>query len=154
MLTPITTLGLPGLVGAWPPPGAAPVVGPVVTLAFTLPLAGPPQNVIQPPVPQTCQQSVPNVALQVLVVDQFGLPVDISEAEALQLWLLAPDGTKRPLAAAFVSNGLDGLLRAITDAATLPEAGAWGLQAQLQFGANLLETRWGYFAAAPNVVDV
>lgn len=154
MLAPITTLQITGLPGSWPPPGVTPVVGPIVSLAFTLPLAGAPPNIIQPPVPQTCQQSTPNVALQVLVVDQDGAPVDLSAASALQLWLLAPDGTQRPIPAALVTNGLDGLLQAITDADTLPQAGTWGIQAQLQYGVSLLETRWGYFAAAPNIPDL
>lgn len=153
MLTPITTLTLPGLVGSFPPPGVVPPVGPVVTLAFTLPLAGPPPNVIQSPVPQTCQNSVPNVALRVLVVDQDGAPVDLSTANQLQLWLLAPNQTKKPVAAALVSNGLDGLLEAMTDPDTLPQAGTWGLQAHLVFGANVLESRWGYFNVDANVVD-
>jgi hypothetical protein len=153
MLTPITTLGLPGLLGSFPPPGLVPPVGPVVTMNFTLALAGPPPNVIQPPVPQTCQNSVPNVALRVLLVDQDGAPIDISTANQLQFWLLAPDHTKKPVAAALVSNGLDGLLEALTDPDTLPQAGTWGLQAQLTFGANVLESRWGYFAVDANVVD-
>lgn len=153
MLAPITTLAPHGLPGSYPPAGLTPVVGPVVTLAFTLPLAGAPPNVIQPPQPPTCQNSTPNVALQVLVVDQDGHAVDLSAATGLQLWLLAPDGTPKPVAAAFVSNGMDGLLQAVTDAATLPQAGTWGLQAQLKFGTTLLETRWGSFAALPNVVD-
>lgn len=153
MLAPITTLGLPGLLGNYPPPGVLPVVGPVVMLDFILSIAGAPPNVIQPPVPQTCQNSTPNVALQVLVVDQDGVTVDLSTATGLQLWLLAPDQTKIPVPAALVSNGLDGLLQAITDADTLPQAGTWGLQAQLQFGVTILETRWGYFNALINVVD-
>lgn len=153
MLMPVTTLTANGLPGSYPPAGPAAVVGPVTTLAFVLPLAGPPANIIQPPAPQSCQNSVPNVALQVLVVDQDGQPVDLSTASALQLWLLAPNQVKVPIPAALVSNGLDGLLAAVTDADTLPQAGTWGLQAQLQFSIAFLETRWGYFAVLPNVVD-
>jgi hypothetical protein len=153
MLTPITTLALPGLIGSFPPPGVVPPVGPVVVMSFTLPMAGPPPNIIQPPVPQTCQNSTPNVALRVLVVDQDGVAVDLSTVNLVQLWLLAPDQSKKPVAAALVSNGLDGLLEALTDPDTLPQAGTWGIQAQLQFGGNILETRWGYFAVLPNVVD-
>lgn len=152
MLAPITTLGTYGP-SPYPGPGLVLVVGPIVDLAFVLPLAGPPPNVILPPMPQSCQNSVPNVALQVLVVDQDGNPVDISSATGLQLWLLAPDQTKVPVPAALVNNGLDGLLEAVTDADTLPQAGMWGIQAQLQFGTTILETRWGYFAALQNVVD-
>ena len=153
MLAPITTLGLPGLLGSYPPPGVSPVVGPLVTLDFILALSGPPPNIIQPPAPQSCQNSVPNVVLSVEVVDQDGNAVDISATTGLQLWLLAPDGTKVPVAAAFVSNGLDGLLEAVTDADTLPQAGTWGIQAQLQYGTTLLETRWAYFSVLPNVGD-
>lgn len=153
MLTPVTTLAPHGLPGNYPPEGLTPVIGPVVTLAFILPIAGPPANIIQPPQPQTCQNSTPNVALQVQVVDQDGNSIDLSAATGLQLWLLAPDGTKIPVAAEFVSNGMDGLIEAVTDAATLPQVGTWGIQAQLQFGTTILETRWGYFKALPNVVD-
>lgn len=153
MLTPITTLAPHGLPGSWPPAGAVPLVGPLVVLDFTLPLAGPPPNLIQPPLPQSCQNSVPNVALRVLVVDQDGEAVDLSAASELQLWLLAPNQVKVPVAAALVSNGLDGLLQAITTADTLPQAGTWGVQAQLQYGETRLETRWSYFAVLPNVVD-
>lgn len=153
MLTPITTLALPGLLGSFPPPGPTPTVGPVVALDFVLPLAGPPPNIIQPPAPQSCQNSTPNVALRALIVDQDGQPIDLSTAEALQFWLLAPNQVKVPVPAAFVSNGMDGLIEAVTDANTLPQAGTWGIQAQLQFGASLLESRWGYFAVLTNVVD-
>ncbi len=153
MLAPITTLASTGLPGSYPPVGLTPVVGPVVSLEFVLDLAGPPPNVIQPPAPQSCQNSTPNVALTVLVVDQDGNAVDLSAATGLQLWLLAPDQTKVLVAAAFVSNGMDGLIQAVTDSDTLPQAGTWGLQAQLQFGTTVLETRWGYFAALTNVVD-
>lgn len=153
MLTPVTTLVATSLPGSYPGDGVAPVVGPVTVLAFTLPLAGPPPNVLQPPVPQTCQNSVPNVALRVLVVDQDGAAVDLSTALGLQLWLLAPNQTKKPVVAALVNNGMDGLLEAVTDATTLPQAGTWGIQAQLQFGTALLETRWGYFKVDANVVD-
>lgn len=153
MLTPYTTLALPGLLGSFPPPGVNPVVGPLVVLDFVLALAGSPANIIQPPMPQSCQNSTPNVALQILVVDQDGDALDISAASALQIWLLAPNQTKIPITAAFVNNGMDGLIEAITDADTLPQAGTWGIQAQLQFGNTLLESRWGYFAALPNVVD-
>lgn len=153
MLTPITTLGLPGLLGSYPPPGNVPVVGPVVVLDFILALAGPPPNVIQPPVPQSCQNSVPNVALRALIVDQDGEAIDLSIASGLQFWLLAPDQTKVPVTASFLNNGMDGLIQAVTDADTLPQAGTWGLQAQLQFGAVMLESRWAYFSVLSNVVD-
>lgn len=153
MLNQVTTLGTYGGPTSWPPIGVSPVVGPVVTLDFVLALAGPPPNVIQPPVPQTCQNSVPNVALQAQIVDQDGDPIDLSSASLVQLWLLAPDQTKKPITAAFVSNGMDGLIEAITDAGTLPQAGTWGLQAQLQFGVTILESRWAYFAVLPNIVD-
>ncbi len=154
MLAPITSLSSFGAPCGAPALGITPVVGPVVTLAFTLPIAGPVPNVIQAPVPQSCQNSMPNVQLEVEVVDQDGNAVDISSAIGLQLWLLAPDGSPRPVPAAFVSNGMDGLLEYTTSAEDLTEAGLWGLQAQLTFGAQILTTRWAYFAVEPNVVDI
>lgn len=150
MLAPITSLALPGLLGNYPPPGVVPVVGPVVTMAFTLPLAGPAPNVIQGP-PQACQDSSDNVELEVQVVDQDGNPVDLSAATGLQFWLLAPDGTPRPLPAAFVSNGMDGLISYTTDAQDLPEAGLWSIQAMLTFGERTFTTRWGSFWAGANI---
>lgn len=154
MLAPITTLATHGGPTAAPPIGLPAVAGPVVTLAFTLPLAGPVPSVIQPPVPQSCQNSSPNVALQVLVVDQAGAAVDVSEATGLQLWLLAPDGTPQPVQAAFVSNGLDGLIQHVVSAGELVEAGLWSVQAQLTFDTQVLLTRWGVFGVDANVADL
>ncbi len=153
MLTPVTTLTAAGLPGPYPPDGVTPVVGPVAAIAFVLPLAGAPANVIQPPMPQSCQTSTPNVALRAQLVDQDGAPLDLSGATAVQFWLLAPGGQMIPVQAAFATNGMDGRIEAVTDADTLPQAGTWGIQAQAQFGVALLETRWGYFAALANVVD-
>lgn len=153
MLAPITTLLPHGTPGSWPPAGVVPVVGPVVEFAFVLALAGPPPNVIQPPVPQTCQAACPNVALRALLVDQAGAPLDLSAATGLQYWLLTPSQAMFPIPAAFVSNGLDGLIEALTGPDTLLQTGTWGIQAQLQFGATTMVSRWGYFAVAPNVVD-
>ncbi len=154
MLATITTRGRYGCPVHSPGPGVLPVVGPVVTLAFILPLAGPVPNVIQPPVPQSCQNAAPNVALQVQVVDQDGNPVDLSSALLLTLWLLAPGGAAVPVTAALVSNGRDGKLQYITNSGDLPQAGLWGVQAALNYGGNLLTTRWAYFAVEPNVVDL
>lgn len=153
MLAPITTLAPHGFLTSAPPEGLAPVVGPVVALEFILGLAGPVPNVILPAVPQSCQNSCPNVALQVLIIDQDGNVIDLSTASGLQFWLLEPGGPAIPVPASFVSNGMDGMIQFITNAGTLPVAGLWGIQAQLQFGISLLLSRWGYFAVESNVVD-
>lgn len=154
MLTPLTTLGTYGGPAPAPPEGVVPVTGPVTILAFTLPIAGPVPNIILPPAPQSCQNSCPNVALQVLVVDQDAQPVDLSTATNLQLWLLDPAGIATPVPAAFVSNGMDGLIQFITSAEDLPERGLWQVQAQMSFGANLIATRWASFQVDANVVDL
>lgn len=153
MLAPITTLATSGGPGPSPAEGLAPPFGPLVTLSFTLPIAGPVPNIIQPPAPQSCQNSSPNVVLQAEIVDQDGEAVDLSEATGLQFWLLAPDGSSRPIPAAFTSNGMDGLIQYITTSQDLTEAGTWGIQAQLQFNTSFILTRWYYFAVLPNVVD-
>lgn len=153
MLAPITTLTPNGLPGPAPAEGLVPPIGPIVILAFTLPIAGPVPNVIQPPVPQSCQNACPNVALQALVIDQAGAPVDLSAASSVSFWLLGPDGTPRPVVAALVNNGADGLIQYLTSNQDLPEAGTWALQAQLVFGSTVIVTRWAYFNVEPNVAD-
>lgn len=154
MIAPITTLGLYGGPVPAPNEGLVPVVGPVVILAFILPLGGPVPNVILPPVPQSCQNSVPNIVLQALVVDQDGDPVDLSAAALLEFLLLAPDGVTQPVVASFVSNGYDGLIQYITDADDLTEVGLWQLQARLTFGTQVLLTRLGTFGVDSNVEDL
>lgn len=153
MLTQITTLGTYGGPSSAPPVGPSPVLGPVVTLAFVLPIAGPVPNVIVPPVPQSCQNSSPNVSLEVLVVDQDGNPVDLSTAASLELWLLSPTGIPRTVPAVVVSNGLDGKLFYTVSAQDLPEAGLWSVQAQMTFGVQVIVTRWGTFWASKNAAD-
>jgi hypothetical protein len=123
-------------------------------LSFVLPIAGPVPNVIEPPVPQSCQNACPNVSLEVELVDQDGEPIDLSEASELQFWLRAPDGSFRPVPAAFSSNGIDGLISYLTTSADLTEAGLWSIQAQATFDTNVIVSRWGYFAVEPNVVDL
>lgn len=150
----ITTLGLFGGPVSAPGPGVVPVTGPLVTLAFALALAGPVPNTFEPPVPQSCQNASDNVQLQVLVVDQDGQAIDLSAATGLTFWLLAPDGTPRPVPAAFASNGLDGLLAYVAAASDLVEVGEWRIQAQVAFGLRTLRTRWGRFWVGPNVGDM
>lgn len=145
----ITALGTYGTSPA-PGPGVAPVAGPVVTLSFTLPLAGPAPGDLPLDPPQTCQAETPNVALQATVVDQSGAAVDLSAADALLLWLWAPDGTLRPVPAAFVSNGRDGLIEYITAPTDLNEAGQWEIQAQVTFGTQTLRTRLASFQVESN----
>lgn len=154
MLAPLTSLSPHGLPFGSGEEGLVPPIGPVVTLAFVLPLAGPAPNVIEPPVPQSCQNSSANVALQVLVVDQAGAPVDLSAATGLQFWLLAPDSAPRAVVAEFVSNGMDGMIFFVASAADLPETGLWEVQAQLTFETTVMTTRWGKFWVGPNVVDL
>ena len=154
MLAPTTGLCTYGTGPAAFSPGPTPAVGPVVELSFTLALAGPVLSALPLTPPQQCQNSTPNVALQVAVVDQNGDAVDLSAATALQFWLLAPDGTPRPVPASFVSNGLDGLIEYVTTAQDLNEAGLWSIQAQVTFGTSVLLTGWGSFVAAGNIVDV
>lgn len=153
MLSPITALGTYGSCPANLAPGPSPVSGPVVTIAFDLAFAGlVPHDLVTTP-PQQCQAETPNVALQVTVVDQNGNAVDVSAANVLQFWLLAPDGTPRAVGASFVSNGRDGLTQYVTTAQDLNEAGLWQIQGQLTFGAQVLLTSWGSFVAGPNIAD-
>lgn len=153
MLGTITTRGRFGYRTRFPGPGVPSVAGPVVTLAFTLELAGPVPHELPILPPQQTQNSMPNVALQVAMVDQAGNAVDLSAATALQFWLLAPDGTVRPMPAALVTNGLDGLIQHVTTAQDLNEAGLWRIQAQVTFGTQVLLTSWGYFRAGLNIID-
>jgi hypothetical protein len=150
MLAPITTLAPFGLPFPAPGPGVIPVGGPISTLAFTLPLAGPVPSLLQG-APQACQDSTPNVQLAVTVVDQDGNPVDLSAATSLQLWVQAPDGTPVPLPAAFGSNGLDGVLVYTTSAEDLTQDGLWRVQAAVGFGATTVTTFWGEFYVGPNI---
>lgn len=153
MIATITTRGRYGVRTHFPGPGVPSVAGPIVTLGFTLPLAGPVPHRLPITPPQQCQNSTPNVALQVAVVDQLGNTIDLSAATALQFWLLAPDNTFRAVTPSFVSNGLDGLIQYVTTAQDLNEAGLWRLQAQVTFGTQILLTSWGCFRAGLNVVD-
>lgn len=150
MLAGITTRGRFGAPTRYPGPGKPAVAGPVVTLSFTLALAGPVPNAL-PDAPQQCQAETPNVALQVAVVDQNGDAVDISSVTAMVLWMRAPDGSARPVVPSLVTNGLDGLLQYVTSAVDLSEAGLWQLQAQLTFETQVLLTAWGEFQAAENI---
>lgn len=154
MLNSITTLAPHGLPMAGPSEGVAPVSGPLVVLAFTLQLGGPVANEIQPPAPQSCQNSCPNVALQVQVVDQNGNPVDVSTANALEFFLLAPDGVPQQVAASLLSNGLDGMLQYVTTDEDLEVVGVWQIQAQLTFGSEVLRTRWAPFGVDANIGDL
>lgn len=151
MFTPITSPSPHGVPFSGGAAGLVPVVGPLVTLAFVLPMAGPVPSDLELDPPQSCQPSTPNVAIQVAVVDQDGAAVDLSEATALQFWLLAPDGTPRPVPAAFASNGLDGLLEYVTTAEDLPQTGLWNLQAQMTFRTQILLTRIGKFSTTENI---
>lgn len=153
MLAPLTSLSPCGVPGSGGGLGLPHVAGPLVTLAFTLPLAGPVPSDLELDAPQSCQNSVPNVVLQVTVVDQDEQPIDVSAATSLQFWLRAPDGSPRPVPAAFASNGLDGKIQYVTSAEDLPEAGRWSLQAQLTFQTQVLLTRWASFRAKANIVD-
>jgi hypothetical protein len=153
MLAPITALTTYGTGPASFAPGPSPVVGPVVSLSFTLQLAGPVPSALQLTPLQACQNSCPNVALGVAVVDQRGNAVDLSTATGLLFWLLAPDGTVRAVPAVLTDNGLDGLLQHVTTAQDLNEAGQWSIQAQVTFGTQILLTTWGQFTAGTNIPD-
>ncbi len=148
----ITDVGLFGVAVPYPGSAVLPVAGPIVQLTFTLPLAGPVPSVFDDE-PQSCQSEMPNVQLVAQIVDQVGNAVDISAARDLLFWLMAPDGTVRPVGASFYSNGLDGCIAYTTNAQDLGEAGLWKVQAQMSFGASVLRSRWGSFCAEANVPD-
>lgn len=152
MLTPITVLGT---YGTSPAPGPGPTLpaGPVFTLTFVLPIAGPVPNIILPPVPQSCQKYCPNISLQAEIVDQEGNVVDLSTASSLVILLSPPDGFAQEFPATLVSNGLDGLLQYLTVASDLNEVGSWGIQSQITYGATVLRTRWAYFSVEKNISD-
>ena len=142
----ISTLGTYGS-SPYPGPGLAPIAGPIVTIGLNLALAGPVPADLPVDPPQSCQAGNPNVAILVTVVDQDGNAVDLSTANAMELWLVAPDATVRPVPAAFASNGLDGNIEYVTAPGDLNEAGLWRVQAALTFGARQMVTRLGEFRA-------
>lgn len=153
MIEQVTALSLNDTPGPAQVGGSLPFTGPLVTLDFILPLGGPVPNIILPPVPQSCQNSCPNVVLQATIVDQDGNAVDLSGASAVDFFLLAPDGVPQPVAASFVSNGMDGLIQYVTTEDDLTERGLWQIQAQITFGTQVIRSRWAAFNVDANIGD-
>jgi hypothetical protein len=75
---------------------------------------------------------------QVRIVDDVEVkePLDVSLATAMYVLLESPTGIVKRLTATFVTNGVDGIIEAVTEDGTIDEAGTWKMQGYIEFGVS------------------
>jgi hypothetical protein len=91
------------------------------------------------------------VSIGIRVVEN-GVPVDISSATLMRIYLKSPDGdTVKCMTAGFKTDGSDGILEYVTVAVDLDEPGEWTIQGFVEFGVYSLWTDMGKFLVECNV---
>jgi len=76
-------------------------------------------------------------ALRFTVKDLDGATVDLSSADALQVILQKPDGTKLTKTASLYTDGTDGIIQYLTQAGDMDndDAGTWRAQVFVSIGS-------------------
>lgn len=87
-------------------------------------------------------------------VEDEGQSVDISQAE-VSFVFQKPDGTSVTRAGEFVTDGVDGQVRYVTQAGDLDQSGEWKLQLRTEF-ADLtgFSSDWKHFTVHPNLPGI
>lgn len=89
-------------------------------------------------------------ALRLLVQDEAGV-VDISSAVTLEITLWKPDTTTSVKTAVLVTDGTDGLMEYVTQAADLDQAGVWKIQGKVVFAGSTFYTLVNNFRVYANL---
>ncbi len=84
---------------------------------------------------QELQQDFIGAKLEITVVED-GAILDLSPATSTTFRLRKPNGEVIMRAAAFTTDGTDGMLRYFTIAGDLDHAGTWKIQAYVDFGGS------------------
>ena len=100
---------------------------------------------------QFTQAGDEGIRIIVTVIDSSGNPVDLSTATSKQIIVKAPDLTVSTLAAAFISNGMDGKMYIELDDTALTEVGYYFVQAKIVIGGQTKSTRVAGFHVKANL---
>jgi hypothetical protein len=73
---------------------------------------------------------------QASIVDETGLPVDLSLSSLIQIWFQKPDQSVLTKTAVFATDGTNGVLNYTTILNDLDQPGNWKLQAFAEFGGR------------------
>jgi len=76
---------------------------------------------------------------QITILDETGV-VDVSNADAMYVYLQRPDGSVITVTPVFVNSGTDGLIKYVTQSGDLSMMGTWQIQAQIDFGTDVFNT--------------
>ena len=93
------------------------------------------------------------VQLVVQVLDQDGVPVDVSTASSLVIRIGYPDGTSADRTASLLTTGTDGRIKYLTISGDLPQAGDHSIQARVTIAGSLKSSQLGMFVVNQNIVD-
>ncbi len=86
-----------------------------------------------------------------VTVQENEVAIDISTATVKEIILSDPDGTPTTFAAAFKTDGTDGIIQYTTVASDLSIAGNWRIQARLTLPAGDWRTDVGKFIVHENL---
>lgn len=89
--------------------------------------------------------------IQSLILDQAEDIVDLSGATVKRYLLYKPDKTVVELDCVLVTNGTDGLMKFVTVANTLDQAGFYSLQGYIEVSTNKWHTDIIKFRVFPNL---
>ena len=123
----------------------------LIPLIFQLQIAGP-DAVDFGVAAQACQDANDGIQVIVYVLDNLLNPVDLSASSATFLKFLKPDGSAVKIAAAFLTNGMDGALTYTTTETDFVQDGVWQVQAAFILAGDHKTTRWGSFTVYPNIL--
>lgn len=89
---------------------------------------------------------------QITINDQSG-PVDVSNADAIQVILQLPDGGGALVKnAVLVNDGTDGIVKYTTQSGDLSQPGTWQIQGRVTFGSNVFSTDIQKFKVYRNLI--
>jgi len=100
---------------------------------------------------QSCQLGDVGISIIVAVVDPSGNPVDIRTASAKTIRLGYPDGSSKDFTAGFLTDGGDGQLVYIIQAADLDQVGEFEVQGIIVMGGATKSTRTSIFHVLDNI---
>ena len=89
--------------------------------------------------------------IRVKVVDGDGVVVDISTATAKQIVFKKPSGATLTVNAAFVTTGVDGLLKYVIVSGDISEVGTWKVQAVVTIGTYVWHSNFESFRVYRNL---
>ena len=101
----------------------------------------------------TCgiHQSDVGTEIRIQIVDHDGTAVDISAATTKQMVFKKPSGASLTVNAAFVTTGVDGLIKYIIQSGDFSEVGTWKVQSIVTVGAFVWHSNFESFKVLRNL---